>query len=250
MIKTNYILVNWVLMISLASFFQGCQPSVSEAQEGISNDIKWTRYSVEYEAICIQTYRSAWKSVKDMSARLEHDWAVVLDVDETVLDNSPYEEMIFKRGEKYPAFWADWVRQADAEAIPGAKAFLDSVRTLGVHANVVFITNRDTAFEKATMENLKLLNIWDDDVILCRQDKSDTKEVRRHEVKTGTGRCEGKGEREIIALIGDQLHDVVSFPQGISVDSLQNHFRNFGGWGKTAFMLPNPMYGSWMNGYE
>lgn len=230
--------------------FYACQPSTPGAHEGASNDIRWARYSVEYDAVCIQTYRSAWWAVKEMAAGMQQDWAVVLDVDETVLDNSPYEEMIFQRGEKYPTGWAEWVNQADAEPVPGAKAFLDSVRTLGEYAHIVFITNRDTAFEKASIENLKLHDMWrDDDMMLCQRDKSDTKATRRHEVQTGAGRCAGLGERKIIALIGDQLHDVVDIPEGMSVAELKEHFRDYEEWGKTAFMLPNPMYGNWMSGY-
>jgi 5'-nucleotidase (lipoprotein e(P4) family) len=228
-----------------------CQKSESGEETGISNDIKWVRTSVEYQAICIQTYRSAWEAVKNANDHLDEDWAVILDIDETVLDNSPYEEMLIEKGLKYPAQWAEWVNSAEAEAVPGAKAFIDSIRTLGQNAHIAFITNRDISFETATVENLKLRDMWsEDDVVLCRTEKSDTKAIRRNEVVTGTGRCSGTGGWEIIALIGDQLHDVADFAAGSSPEELRNTFKDSSTWGSTSFVLPNPMYGSWINGYK
>ena len=217
----------------------------------ISNDIKWVRSSVEYQAICIQTYRWAWKTVKMASKGVKSPWAVVLDVDETVLDNSPYEEMVAVKALKYPAMWSEWVLSADAEAVPGAKAFLDSMNTLGDEAHIVFITNRDTSFEEASVENLKHLDMWADNyLMLCRRGKSDTKTVRQNEVRTGTGRCEGMGERKIIALIGDQLQDVVDHIDASSPEELRDVYMESPIWGSTSFVLPNPMYGSWQGGYK
>ena len=179
------------------------------------------------------------------------NWAVILDVDETVLDNSPYEEMLIEKGLKYPAQWAEWVNTANAEAVPGANAFIDSVRSLGQNAHIVFISNRNISFEAATVENLKLRDMWsEEDLILCRKEKSDTKEIRRNEVVTGTGRCSGTGGWEIIALIGDQLHDVADFTTELNSAELRNVFEDSSIWGSTSFVLPNPMYGSWINEYK
>lgn len=245
--KTKSIISLFIMMNIVVSNL-GCFGSDNAK---IPTSIKWVRSSVEYVAICTQVYRSVWKAVKDADQQMEEDWAVVLDVDETVLDNSYYEATTAEKGLSYPAGWAEWVLSARAEAVPGAKAFLDSVRTLGANAHVVYVTNRDTAFGKATIKNLKSLNMWrDDDMMLCRQDKSDTKAMRRNEVVTGTGRCEGRGERSIIVLIGDQLGDVADYGKSTTPDSLQRHFKNAKIWGNKSFVLPNPMYGSWMNGYQ
>lgn len=246
------IIVFHFMIVTLITFGLSCDRSNSQKEESkVTNDIKWVRSSVEYQAICIQTYRWAWSTVKQASKQVNAPWVVVLDVDETVLDNSPYEAMVAEKGLQYPALWSEWVLSAAAEAVPGAKAFLDSIGTLGERAQIVFITNRDTAFERATIENLRNLNMWAEDyLMLCRRDKSDTKVVRQNEVKSGTGRCEGRGERKIVALIGDQLHDVADYAHDNSPEELRNMFKESPIWGSVSFVLPNPMYGSWLNGYK
>ena len=235
----------------LLLFLSNCKESNSNQKIDIPNDVKWARYSIEYEAICIQTYQSAWRAVRESAKNLKEDWAVVLDVDETVLDNSPYQEILFQKNEKYPFFWDEWVNQAKAESVPGVAAFIDNVRSLGKYANIVYITNRKIENEEATIKNLILNGMWKDgDVILCRKEKNDTKKIRREEVINGTGRCAGKGKRIIIALIGDQLHDLVNYPKRISPDSLKNLYNDSENWGAKWFVLPNPMYGPWINFYK
>lgn len=252
MINSKIMILNFLIIIAITIFGLNCNKNETHEEDSkITNDIKWVRSSVEYQAICVQTYRWAWKSVKIASKQISLPWAVVLDVDETVLDNSPYEAMIAMKGSKYPDGWSEWVLSADAEAVPGAKAFLDSINTLGNNAHIVFITNRDTSFEQATIQNLKQLNMWTDNcLMLCRRGKGDTKAVRQNEVKTGTGRCEGMGKRKIIVLIGDQLPDVAEFANDTSPAELRSMFKNSPIWGSTSFVLPNPMYGSWQSGYK
>lgn len=224
-----------------------------EAQTPPANlppDVHWVRYSVEYPAICIQTYRWAWETVKAQADTVEGDWAVILDIDETVLDNSRYQEILFETGEKYPYFWDDWVRQEECPPVPGVKTFLDSVHTLGEHAHVVFITNRKIHLEEATLNNLRKVGLWrEGDVLLCRRDKSDTKILRRKEVREGTGRCEGMGKRKILALIGDQLADVMEYPTPGTVLENKTQILKSPDWGTRYFLLPNPMYGYWQLGY-
>jgi 5'-nucleotidase (lipoprotein e(P4) family) len=240
----------YFLFLGITAFIINCQRDQSGGETSIPNDIKWIRLSIEYQAICIQIYRCAWEAVKIANSQLNENWAVILDIDETVLDNSPYEEMLIEKGLKYPVQWDEWVNSANAEPIPGVKAFLDSTRSLGKFAHVVFITNRNAAFEKVTVENLKFRDLWsDNDLILCRQDKGDTKEVRRNEVITGTGRCSGMGGWKIIVLIGDQLPDVANYSSGLSPEELSNTFKDSPIWGSQSFVLPNPMYGSWLSGY-
>ena len=250
--SNHKIIVFRFIIVALVTFSLNCnRNSASEEESRITNDIKWVRSSVEYQAICIQTYRWAWSAVKEASKQIDTPWAVVLDVDETVLDNSPYEAMIAEKGLKYPAMWSEWVLSTKADAVPGAKAFLDSINTLGNGSHVVFITNRDTSFERATIENLKNLNMWDDDyLMLCRRDKSDTKVVRQNEVKTGSGRCQGEGERKIVARICDQLPDVADYASGTSPEELRDMFKESSIWGSISFVLPNPMYGSWLTDYK
>jgi 5'-nucleotidase (lipoprotein e(P4) family) len=243
--------IYFILLAVLFFWSSACNRTPSEEKIQLSNDIKWARQSLEYRAVCIQTYKSAWKYVKKITGKLHEDWAVVLDVDETLLDNSFYEEYIFKKGEKYPYFWDDWVKRAEAEPIVGAKNFIDSVRTLSPFAHIVFITNRDTSQESATIENLMRHKMWSqNDRILCRRDKTDKKENRRNEVSEGTGRCNGDGRRLIIALIGDQINDVTEFDKEIPLKQLKGEVLDNKNWGQGWYILPNPMYGYWVNEYK
>ncbi|MFQ5583683.1 MAG: HAD family acid phosphatase, partial [Calditrichia bacterium] len=162
-----------------------------------------------------------------------------------------YEEYIYRKNEKYPFYWDEWVRKAEAKPVPGAVAFMDSVRSLGKFAHIVFITNRDTSQEAATIANLKKYGMWKEgDVMLCRRNKKDVKESRRREVMNGTGRCEGLGKRTIIALFGDQLHDMVQYTKGTPPQQLKEKYYEANEWGTQWFVLPNPMYGPWRRGYK
>lgn len=222
------------------------------AQQNLPRDIRWVRQSVEYAALCKQTYFAAWQAVKAKATTMQSDWAVVLDIDETVLDNSQYQVEIFTRGESFSyASWDEWVEREQAKAIPGVKAFLDSVRAIDAKAHIVFITNRDAKLEQATISNLKALGLWGaGDVLMGRRERADSKEIRRQEVRTGTGRCEGFGEREIIALVGDQIGDFFEPKEGGAFDALKTEVLQHSDFGLRFFMLPNPMYGAWERGDE
>lgn len=133
--------------------------------------------------------------------------------------------------------------------VPGVKAFIDSVRSLGPHAHVAYITNRNAPLEDATRANLKAAGLWQEgDVLLCQQSHEDTKEIRRSELSSGTGRCAGRGEKQIIALIGDQIGDVEAYPERDEAtghpswnEQLRSYYLDLEKWGTHYFILPNPI---------
>lgn len=244
-----------------AVLVSSCQTSSSAPADNapvIPLDVRWVRQSVEYQALCTQVYRLAWQSVKQQSAGLERDWVVVLDVDETALDNSRYQEIIYEERQEFPYFWDEWVLQQECPPVPGVKAFIDSVRTLGPHAHIAYITNRNAPLEDATRANLKAVGLWQEgDVLLCQQSQEDSKEIRRNELRSGTGRCAGLGEKKIIALIGDQIGDMEAYPEQDESaghpswnDQLRSYYLDLEKWGTRYFILPNPMYGYWERGYQ
>lgn len=239
--------------LALAAVFllSGCQKIQPGSHQEYPVELKWQRYSVEYQAVCLQVYRQAWQHVKRRAATLQEDWAVVLDVDETVLDNTRYQEILFEENRDFPYYWNEWVKEEKCPAVSGANIFIDSVRTLGEFAHVVYITNRNAPLEESTRNNLIKTGLWQQgDVLLCQQSHADTKEVRRQEVLTGAGRCEGMGPRKIIALIGDQLGDVAAYPRGVAADDYRHYYRKSPQWGVQYFILPNPMYGYWFSNYK
>ncbi len=197
------------------------------------NDVRWVRQSAEYKTLCEQLFRQATGAIL-RQVKMEKgskNLAVVVDLDETVLDNSLYQVERWKAGLSFTQdSWSDWVKREEAGLIPGARAFLSAVRKKGVR--VVFLSNRMNDNLKPTRENLRLLGVLDPmDLFLLRRDKHDLKEVRRKEVTDGTGRMKKVGPLNVIGYLGDQMGD---FPSDVSKE-----------FGKINFLLPNPMYGKW-----
>ena len=198
--------------------------------------VAWVRHSPERIALCEQTYRAATTALRHEAALartgLPLPLAVVVDVDETVLDNSSYNAGLVKRGEAFqPTTWASWVEERSAPAIPGALAFARTAAELGV--TVFYVTNRTVAEEPATRDNLRALGFplqgggdAQLDVVLTRGERAG---------------WEGSGKgprREAVA----RTHRVVLYVGDDRGDFPVEGPESFGeGW----FVLPNPMYGSW-----
>ena len=197
------------------------------------NDVRWVRQSAEYKTLCEQLFRQATGAIL-RQVKMEKgskNLAVVVDLDETVLDNSLYQVERWKAGLSFTQdSWSDWVNRKEAGLVPGAKEFLSTVRKKGVR--VVFLSNRMNHNLEPTRENLRLLGVLDPkDLFLLRLDKNDLKEVRRKEVTDGTGRMKKVGPLHVIGYVGDQMGD---FPSDVSKE-----------FGRINFILPNPMYGKW-----
>ncbi|MDZ7292733.1 MAG: hypothetical protein ONB44_05475 [candidate division KSB1 bacterium] len=223
------------------------------ARAQLPKEIKWMSESAEYAAICTQTYRMAWQVVKEASRQEQRNWVVVLDVDETVLDNMLFERELALSGIAYhDTLWDKWVDRQAASAVPGAQAFLDSVHTLGPQAHVAFITNRNVVHEKATIENMRRLGLFrEGDIMLARSDRTDSKAKRRECLESGTGRCQAFGPLVIIALIGDQIRDLIPLTNKEEAQSLRaSKMLLEGEWGRKYFVLPNPIYGDWERDYK
>jgi acid phosphatase len=219
----------------------------------LSKEVKWVTESVEYAAICTQTYRTAWQAVKEAARNEQRNWVVVLDIDETVLDNSLFEkELVLSHTPYSDSLWDKWVGRQAASAIPGAKAFLDSVHTLGPQAHVAFITNREVKHESATIENMRRLGLFRErDIMLTRSEKADTKAKRRQCLESGAGRCQAYGSLVIIALIGDQIRDVIPLANKDEAKTQREQkMPSESEWGKKYFLLPNPIYGDWEKDYQ
>ncbi|MCP4552590.1 MAG: 5'-nucleotidase, lipoprotein e(P4) family, partial [Bacteroidetes bacterium] len=164
--------------------------------------------------------------------------AIVVDVDETVLDNSPFEAKSILENSDYPTYWKEWCDLANAKSLPGAVELLNYASLKGVET--FYITNRKVEFQAATMINLNSLGFphVDDAHMLFRTSESN-KESRRQKVLE---------TYEIVILIGDNLNDFTdafnrksSEERCLLVDSLKFEF------GKKFIVLPNAAYGSWID---
>ncbi len=214
----------------------------------------WVQTSAEYDAVARSVYFAAARHLpvlladSSLTAALEQQQgyedlpaAVILDVDETALDNSPYQARLLESGEAYASdTWSQWVDEGIAEAVPGAVEFARRAKRLGV--TLFYVTNRRSHLEAATRANLRDVGFplgEDQDVLLMRGEKPEWTGAKgsRREVVSGTHR--------VVMLIGDDLNDFMD-ADGLSVaerDSLALLHGAY--WGERWRMLPNPTYGSW-----
>lgn len=199
----------------------------------------WYQQSAECRALYYQAYELARLRLdKALEISSKEKNAVVVDIDETVLDNSPYQAWCILNGKNYPEGWAEWTSKAEAKALPGAVEFLNYAASKGVE--VFYITNRKKKEMEATIKNLQKEGFPMADTlhVLPRTDVSN-KESRRQKVAQN---------HKIVLLAGDNLNDFAEFweKQSPSVrqaiaDSLKTEF------GRQFIILPNPMYGDWEN---
>lgn len=217
----------------------------------------WTQTAVEYDGVTRGAYRlaevmmkraltdSTWTAALSQAEQAPDQYrrkppAVVLDVDETVLDNSAYQARLIETDAAYDAeSWQDWCRERRAEAVPGARAFTRRADSMGVQ--VIYLTNRDSVVEAATRDNLERLGFPVDDApdaVLTQGEKPgwEAKAPRRAWVSD---------RYRVLLLIGDNLGDFTE-PADTTLrarQSVADRYERF--WGTRWIALPNPQYGSW-----
>lgn len=194
----------------------------------MSGAVHWYRNSAEMRAVYEQTYALATGELRALAQGLPRgSWGVIMDVDETLLDNSGY---VVEYGRYTPRTWDIWTAQQLAPALPGTTRFTDTVRReLG--GLVVLVTNREQKACADTERNLQRVGIGYDR-ILCMTDTVD-KNPRFAAVQAGAS---GAAPLNVLMWFGDNIED---FP-GLSQEDPDLH--DFGG---RYFALPNPSYGSW-----
>ena len=208
------------------------------ASDSLPNDVKWVRGSAEYRALTLEVYTMAGDRLPELVRGLPaHGWAVILDADETVLDNSEFQRRLAVAHAAFDAkSWTAWVNERAALAVPGAVGFTERVHALG--GRVAIVTNRSMAECDATRENLRSVGI-EADVVLCQPTAKADKNPRFQRVQSG-GAAPGLPALAVVEWLGDNIQDFPSLTQAVRADSaalLQ--------FGKRYFVLPNPMYGSW-----
>jgi len=199
--------------------------------------VLWCQASAEYRALAYQAYNIARLRLdEELQINRNQKRAVIVDIDETVLDNSRYNAKEITDKQVYPDDFYKWIDMAKAEAIPGAKEFLDYA--VSKSCDVFYISNRRIRCLDGTLRNLKKLGFpqADKNHVLLKGDVS-SKEGRRQEVaKT----------HYIVLLIGDNLIDFSEVFDIKSVEgrlaSVEKYKDNFG---KKFIVLPNPMHGAW-----
>jgi len=204
----------------------------------IDEGLKWYRRSAERRADTIQAYRLATSKLSEKVTAGASTWAVVLDVDETTLNNSQYQQSRLDLGVGFtPGTWDAWVNQRAATALDGVVDFTAAAKSLG--GTVVLVTNRTMAQCQATEDNLHAVGV-SYDAILCMTDTSD-KNPRFAAITAGTtGDPRLASALSTIMYVGDNIMD---FP-ALSQDIRKQDASAYDKFGEDYIHVPNPMYGS------
>ena len=254
-------------VVALSLFLSGCTASTKNMQtdahankflhDGL-DATAWVQTSSEYQSIAYTTYRSAERRLDelydcDSNSTASKKQAVVLDVDETVLDNSPYQAWLIaesKRLGKTVAYkgatWLAWMSLAEAPKVPGAVEFISYAQACGL--SVYYITNRECSSsvcqeQEWTIRNLDKLGVMTDDRHVLM--KSEKPQWRTSE-KDGRRESLINSGFELVMLIGDDSND---FLNGVYKASIEERTKIIKAkqhlWGEKYFVLPGPTYGSW-----
>ena len=219
------------------------------------NAVLWVQTALEFEATAVQAYRLAQTQLE--AALGDRSWtaaieqagdasklppAVVLDVDETVLDNSYYQARMVRDGTPFAtATWDPWVMEGKATAIPGAAEFTRFAANKGV--TVFYVTNRTANLEAATRQNLIDQGFpvaQEVDTVLTRGERPEWSASPK-----GPRRAHIASSYRILLLIGDDLGDFVVDASGTPQERHTRADAYEAWWGRRWIMIPNPTYGSW-----
>lgn len=221
--------------------FQGCLShfrTKNNVQEHLLASTLWIQNAGEAKALYYQAYNIA-KLRLDEDLRLNKSKlsrAIVVDADETVIDNSPYQAQNYNQNKSFTSkSWNNWVNLANAPATPGSIEFLNYASKKGV--TVFYITNRDHSLKDSTFKNLKELGFPIKIENLMMKTTTSSKKARRAVVTK---------DHRIVLLIGDNLIDFSEIFEHLPTDERISIVKdNKSKFGKSFIMLPNPMYGDW-----
>ncbi|HEY8561690.1 MAG TPA: 5'-nucleotidase, lipoprotein e(P4) family [Pyrinomonadaceae bacterium] len=229
--------------------------TVSTAQQSapvqsVDNDyqigaVLFMQKAAEYRALCFQAFNWARRTLEDdektrkklPKAQLKMPRAVVVDIDETMLDNSPAQASAIKNRSPFNLKdWYAWGELRKAKAIPGAVEFANYAKSKDVR--IFYVSNRDEVQKQATIDNLKAVGFPDvsDENVVLRQ-KDSTKEPRRAAIAE---------KYRIVILMGDNLNDLSTAYERKSVaERFAAVEQDKTLYGDRFIVLPNAMYGEW-----
>lgn len=257
------------------------KPVVKYTDHENLNAVLWMQTSAEFKGLCYQAYNTA-KMMLDLALK-DKTWcadleqlekqgyenlkpAVILDIDETVLDNTIYQGSLVRENKAYNGReWDNWCREVRATAIAGAADFCNYAIEKGV--DVVYLTNRRNTIQKETEENLKkegfpVTEVKEENTTPAKEHhksflgkfmKFDRKGkayvLPKVKERTKNGRRQAVAEKNrIIMLVGDNCCDFAGLFNEATIkarEEVATKYASF--WGTKWIILPNPSYGDWEN---
>ncbi|MEI6697143.1 MAG: 5'-nucleotidase, lipoprotein e(P4) family [Bacteroidota bacterium] len=231
------------IILSLASITNKIYAQSTPQKQDVYNEqlmmsVLYQQHAAECKALYYQAFNMAKMMLdKDLANKnLKGKRAVVVDIDETILDNSPFEAKMMTKNAKFPDDWYVWTSMATAKALPGAAEFLNYAANKGVA--VFYVTNRTEKETAYTLKNLRAEKFpMADTLHLISKKNESSKEGRRLKIME---------KYRIVLLAGDNLTDFSVVFDKTSIETrnaktteLRNEF------GKRFIVLPNAMYGDW-----
>lgn len=218
----------------------------ADAEKNLSQQtmdaVLWSSSSAEAYYSYLQTYELATIKLNNALSQSKSDkpYAVIMDLDETVLDNSQYQLQLLKQGKTFSSgTWSEWVSGANATDLPGSYDFVNGCRSKGIE--IFYISNRSVETMNSTIMNLKSLNFpyADEDHVYLKEGGESDKTERRNRVF---------GHYEVLLILGDNLADFSEAFAERGTGMGVNQVVELRSMLMEKFILfPNPMYGPWMN---
>jgi 5'-nucleotidase (lipoprotein e(P4) family) len=239
----KYIPVFLALLLSCSNVKKTGSSASGESGHLVLDGKLWSslfqQRAAEYKALCLQAFNIARLRVDEAVSQNSQakPLAVITDIDETFLDNSPNSVHQALLGKDYEQeAWSEWTAKGAADTLPGALAFFNYAASL--HITVFYITNRDEKDRPGTLNNLKKFHFpfSDNEHLIVRQTES-SKEERRQKVMSGY---------QVVLLLGDNLGDFSAlFEKKTEAERAYNVNQLAGEFGKRFIVLPNANYGGW-----
>ncbi|MBL6646859.1 MAG: 5'-nucleotidase, lipoprotein e(P4) family [Flavobacteriaceae bacterium] len=227
-----------ILLFLLVVVFAGCTTEHSRKDHSIF----WQKNSAEYHALCIQAYNIAkTKLDKAIAEQSNQPLAIVADIDETILNNLPYNQMLIDSSQSFnQKTWSEWVNKQIATPIPGALDFFNYASKQDVE--IIYLSNRSVENYAPTKANLISAGFpFEQETIMLLRGDDGNKESRRNQLS----------DYNIVLLLGDNLAD---FDERFYKKSNQTRIEDVNSlahlFGDKFIVFPNLIYGTWEMGFE
>jgi 5'-nucleotidase (lipoprotein e(P4) family) len=242
-----------VVLLSVITPALGQQAPDPPASD-LLNAVLWMQRSVEFKASALAAFALA--RIRLDQAMADPKWtgapreqtsayetlppAVILDIDETILDNSGYQAWMTLKGTTFdPKTWNAYVNTVTSLAIPGALEFAKYAEAKGV--KIFYISNRTAEEEPATRKNLEKFGFpmgGNVDTMLMARKQPDWGSAK------GTRRAHVAKSYRVLLNVGDNFGDFVDEYRGSEAERLAVLEQHRDRWGREWIMIANPTYGS------
>ena len=228
-----------LLVIFCLFFTFGCSSNKVSQKD---HSMYWHKNSAEYKALCLQAYNAAKNKLDiELSKNIDETLAIVADIDETILNNTPYNEMLIKENASFnQENWSDWVNKKIATAVPGSLDFFNYADSKGVE--IIYLSNRRVENYEPTKENLISLGFpFKESTQMLLRTNSRDKDERRKSIEN----------YNIIMFIGDNLGDFDStFFDKDNEERWEISKSKKEKFGDSFILIPNLIYGDWEVGFN